>query len=76
MQEEDAEPEIAFISPTHHYVARFEDGSVRPIALWAIMDDGTFYGVALPPDGRPPLELENVEDEQGFSKYEPQKEDR
>jgi len=76
MEKEGAEPEIAFISPAHNYFARFEDGSVRLIALWAIMDDCTFYGVALPPDGRPPLELDNVEDEQGFSKYEHQKEDK
>src|SRR5215211_6587146 len=75
MEEIDAEPEIAFISPANGYVARFKGGHARPLALWVITDDGRFYGVALPEDGRPPLELDNVEDEEGFRKYE-RKEDK
>ena len=75
MEEVDAPAEIAFISPAHNYVARFDDESTRPIVLWVVMDDGTFYGVALPEDGRPPLELSNIEKETGFSKYE-HKEDK
>lgn len=72
---EDEEPDIAFIVPAHRYRAVFENGASRPVVLWAITDAGAIYGVALPEDGRPPLELENIEDEQGFSKYEYQKED-
>ena len=69
MQYIDEEPEVAFISPATGYVARFGGGGTREIVLWAVMDDGRFYGVALPKDGRPPLELDSVEDEDGFRSY-------
>jgi len=65
----DEEPEISFISPATGFEAVFEDGSTRRVVLWAVQDDGSMFGVALPEDGKPPLSVASVEDEDGFVRY-------
>src|SRR5215212_4777092 len=70
MEEIEGEDAVAFIVPAHGYRAVFKDCSTRPLAVWCVTEGGRMFGVTLTSDGRPPLSIDNVEDEESFDHYE------
>jgi hypothetical protein len=65
----DEEPEISFVLPAGDWCA-LVDGDPRPLVAFVVLDDASAYGVAVGDDGRIDLNDCNVEDLDGFTKYE------